>query len=61
MEVPRLGVQSELKPPAYVTVIATWDTSRVCDLHHSQQHQVLNLLGKARDRNHDLMDPSRVC
>ena len=36
MEIPRLGVQSELKPPAYTTATATPDLSRVCDLHHSQ-------------------------
>ena len=33
MEVPRLGVISELQPPAYTTV--TWDLSHICDLHHS--------------------------
>ena len=27
MEVPRLGVESELKPLAYVTATATWDLS----------------------------------
>ena len=35
MEVSRLGVQSELQPPAYTTATATPDLSRVCDLHHS--------------------------
>ena len=58
MEVPRLGVQSELQLPAYTTATATPDTSRVCDLHHSsRQHQILNLLIKARDRTCILMDP----
>ena len=61
MEVPRLGVQSELQLPAYATVTATQDLSRVCDLHHSsQQHRVLNPLSKARDPTRILMDPSRV-
>ena len=35
MEVPRLGVQLELQPPAYTRAIAMRDSSRVCDLHHS--------------------------
>ena len=35
---------------AYATVIATWDLSRVYDLHHSsQQCQILDLLSKAKD------------
>ena len=43
MEVPRLGVQSELLLPAYTTVTATPDLSRICDLHHSAwQCQNLN-------------------
>ena len=50
MEVPRLGVQLELQPPAYATAIATKDPSRVCDLHHSSwQHWILNPLSEARD------------
>ena len=35
MEVSRLGVDSELQPPAYTTVRATQDLSHVFDLHHS--------------------------
>ena len=35
MEVPRLGVQSELQLPSYATATVTQDLSRVCDLHHS--------------------------
>ena len=31
MEVPRLGVESELQLPAYTTATATWDLS--CQLH----------------------------
>ena len=51
MEVPRRGVESELQLPAYVTATATWDPSRLCNLHHgSQQCQILNPLSKDRDR-----------
>jgi len=32
MDVPRLGVESELQLPAYTTATATQDRSRVCDL-----------------------------
>ena len=35
MEVPRLGVTSELQLPAYTTTTAMQDPSCVCDLHHS--------------------------
>ena len=50
MEVPRLGVQSELQLlPAYATATATQDLSHVCDLHHSsQQCQILNPLCQER-------------
>ena len=37
MEVPRLGVESELKLLAYATASAAPDTNHVCDLHHSSQ------------------------
>ena len=50
MEVPRLGVESELQLPAYTTATATPEPSRVFDLHHgSRQRQILNPLSKARD------------
>ena len=50
MEVPRLGVILELQQPAYTTATATWDRSRICDLHHSlRQHWILNPLREARD------------
>ena len=49
MEVPRLGVESELQLPAYVTATATRDPSLICDLHHSSWHcWILNPLSKAR-------------
>ena len=45
MDVPRLGVESELQLPAYTTATATLDPSLVCNLHHSsRQHQILNPL-----------------
>ena len=61
MEVPKLGVKSELQLPAYTTAIATWDLSCVCNLpHSSRQCQILNPLIKARDQTHNLMVPSRI-
>ena len=56
MEVPRLGVESELQMPAYATATATRDLSHVCDLHHSsQQSRILNPLSKAKDWTRNLM------
>ena len=50
MEVPRLGVKSELQVPAYVTAAATPDPSRFCYLHHSsQQCLISDPLDEARD------------
>ena len=49
MEVPRLGVESELQLPAYATATAIPDPSHICDLHHSsQQHCILNPLSKTK-------------
>ena len=49
MQVPRLGVQSELQPLTYSTAIAAPDPSCVCDPHHSSwQHWILNPLSEAR-------------
>ena len=62
-EFPRLGVKWELQLPAYITAMAmaTLDLSHICDLHHSLwPHRVLNLLSKARDQTHVLVDTSRV-
>ena len=62
MEVPRLGVQSELQFPAYTTAIAMQDLSHVCDIHPTLwQGRILNPLSEARGQTHILMDPSRVC
>ena len=49
MEVPWLGVKSELQGPAYTTAMATWDLSSIFNLHHSsQQPCILNPLREAR-------------
>ena len=62
MEVPRLGVELELKLPAYTTATATWDLTCVCDPYHgSQQHRIFNPLREARDQTFILMDTSQVC
>ena len=61
MEVPRLEVKSELQLLAHATATATWDPSRVCNLHHSSgEYQILNPLSGARDRTLILMDTSQV-
>ena len=60
MEVPRLGVKLELWLLAIAT--ATWDLSRVCNLHHSSwQCWILNPLSRTRDWARNLMDTSWVC
>ena len=46
VEVPRLGVESELQLPAYTTATVT---------------QILNPLIETRDRTHILMDTSQIC
>ena len=50
MEVPRLGVQPELQPPAYTTTTATWirATSATYTTAHGNAGS-LNPLSKARD------------
>ena len=61
MEVPRLGVESELQLLAYTTATATQDPRRVCNLHHSSwQHRIPNPLSKARDQTQNLRIPSRI-
>ena len=62
MEVPKLGVESELQLLAHATDTAVWDPSCVCDPNHSsQQHWILNPLSRARDQTCVLTDTSRVC
>ena len=61
MEVPRLGVESELQVLAYATATATQDPRCICNLRCSLwQYQILNPLNKVRDRTHILMDISQV-
>ena len=51
VEVPRLGVESELQLQATATATATLDLSHILNLHRSsRQHQILNPLKEARDQ-----------
>ena len=59
MEVPRLGVTSELKLPAYATATATSDPSCECDLHYTYWPR-LNSLIRARNRTRNLMVPNQI-
>ena len=61
MEVSRLGLESQLQLPAYVTAIAMlWDPSCIYDLHHnSQQLWISDPLSKARDQTCIFMDTSQ--
>ena len=57
MDVPRIGVKSELQLLAYTTATATWDLSCVCNLHYSsRQSWILNPLSEAKDGTIILMD-----
>ena len=61
IEVPRLGVESELQLPTYATAAAMSDPSHFCDLHHtSRQHQILYPLSKARYWTCSLMVPGQI-
>ena len=61
MEVPRLEMESELQLPVSTTATATPDPSSIQNLHHSSwQHQILDLLSRARDRTCILMHTSQV-
>ena len=61
MEVPGLGVESELQLLAYATATAKRDSSHVCHLHHSSwQHQIFNPRSQARDGTRILPDTSLV-
>ena len=56
MEVPRLGVESELQLPDCATATAMQDPSLICDLRHSSwQRRILNSLSDARNRTQILM------
>ena len=51
MEVPGLGVESELQRLVYTRATATMDPNHICDLClSSQQCQILNPLSKAWDQ-----------
>ena len=57
MEVPRLGVKSELQLLAYTTATGTLDLKCICELCCSLwQCHILNPLSKARDGNCILKD-----
>ena len=61
MEVPRLGVKSELQLLDYATDMAMWGLGHICKLHRSLwQHWILNPLIEARDGTCVLMDTSQV-
>ena len=61
MEVPRLGVETELQLQVYTTATAMQDLSHVFDLYqNSWQYWILNPLSKARDRTCNLMVPSWI-
>ena len=57
MEVPRLGVKSELQLLAYTIGTAILDLRGICYQHHSlRQHQILNPLNEGRDQTRILTD-----
>ena len=57
LEIPGPGVKSELQLLAYVIATATLDPSCICNLCHGLwQHQILNPLGKGKDRTCILME-----
>ena len=61
LEVPRLGVKSELQLSAYATATATPDLSHVCNLYHSSwECWIPHPLSQARDWTRILMDTSWV-
>ena len=61
MEVPKVGVESELQLQVYTTATATGDLSHVCNLYHrSQQCRISDPLNKARNQTCILMDSSQI-
>ena len=59
MEVPRLGVETELQLQVYTTATAMQDLSHVFDLYqNSWQYWILNPLSETRDRTRVLMGTS---
>ena len=61
MEVPRLGVESELQLLAYTTAIATWNLSSIQDPHwSSRQCWIPDPLNEGRDRTLFFRDTSQI-
>ena len=61
MEVPRLGIESELQLLAYIMATAIRDPICIYDLHHSSwQWRILNPLSEIRDWTCVLMDTSQA-
>ena len=61
MEVPRLGVESELQLPVYTTATAILDLYLICNLHCSfWQCWILNPQSGARDQTRIFMETSQV-
>ena len=61
MEVPQLGVESELQLQAYSTATAMQNHSHICDPYlSSQQRQIFNPLSEARDQTCISIDTSQV-
>ena len=57
MELPQLGVDSELQLLASITAKVTLDLGCICKLCHSLwQHQILNALSEAKDQTCILME-----
>ena len=57
MDVPRLGVESDLQLPAYATSTRMWDPSCACSPQSSSwQRRILNPLREARDQTRILTD-----
>ena len=62
MEVPRLGVKSELQVQAYTATTVIQDLRRIRGLYQSsKQCQILNSLGKTRYGTSKHMDIRRIC
>ena len=61
MEVPRLGIKSELQLLAHTTATATPHPSRICNLcHSSRQCWIFNPVSEAREWTCILMDASQI-
>ena len=61
MEVPRLGVESQIQLLACTTATATWDPNYVCKLHHSSwQQSIPEPLSEARDQTCIFIDTSQI-